>query len=294
VKSHRPLSTGKAGLQLMLNRRQFAIGSAAAVSGGLVGGLAGSRFARGNPLRFDRRLPIPPLIDAVKQGNAVKLKVSSGRHAFLKGKLTQAYGYSGPVLGPAIRMRSGDEVQMTVENALGFDTTVHWHGLLVPGDVDGGPHQVIESGGTWRPGLKIDQPASTAWFHPHLHHDTARQVYMGLTGLIMVDDGSDTRLGLPRTYGIDDVPIIIQDRSFDSDGSLLYDRDPDPQTIQYGSRGSTIIVNGVVGPVARVPAARPQRRPLASRASARGWARPPHRRHAGAHSDPEPDARHRR
>src|SRR5258708_9113650 len=113
VKSHRPLSTGKAGLQLMLNRRQFAIGSAAAVSGGLVGGLAGSRFARGNPLRFDRRLPIPPLIDAVKQGNAVKLKVSSGRHAFLKGKLTQAYGYSGPVLGPAIRMPSGDEVQIT-------------------------------------------------------------------------------------------------------------------------------------------------------------------------------------
>lgn len=224
------------------------------MSGGLVGGLVGSCLAQGDPLRFDRRLPIPPLIDAAKQGNAVKLKVSSGRHAFLKGKPTPAYGYSGPVLGPAIRLRSGDEVQMTVENALGFDTTVHWHGLLVPGDVDGGPHQVIKSGGTWRPRLKIDQPASTAWFHPHLHHDTARQVYMGLTGLIIVDDGSDTRLGLPRTYGIDDVPIIIHDRSFDSDGSLLYDRDPDPQTIQYGSRGSTIIVNGVVGPVAKVPA----------------------------------------
>lgn len=224
------------------------------MSGGLVGGLVGSRLAQGDPLRFDRHLPIPPLIDAAKQGNAVKLKVSSGRHAFLKGKPTQAYGYSGPVLGPAIRMRRGDEVQMTVENALGFDTTVHWHGLLVPGDVDGGPHQVIKSGGTWRPKLKIEQPASTAWFHPNLHHDTARQIYMGLTGLIIVDDGSDADLGLPRTYGVDDVPIIIQDRSFDSDGSLLYDRRPDPQTIQYGNRGSTIIVNGVVGPVAKVRA----------------------------------------
>jgi FtsP/CotA-like multicopper oxidase with cupredoxin domain len=106
--------------------------------GGLVGGLVGSRLAQGDPLRFDRRLPIPPLIDAAKQGNAVKLKVSSGRHAFIKARPTPAYGYSGPVLGPAIRMRRGDEVQMTVENALGFDTTVHWHGLLVPGDVDGG------------------------------------------------------------------------------------------------------------------------------------------------------------
>jgi blue copper oxidase len=204
-------------------------------------------------VRFDRRLPIPPLIDATKQGGAVKLKVTSGRQAFVKGKPTRSYGYSGAVLGPAIRLRRGDDVEMTVENTLDVDTTVHWHGLLVPGDVDGGPHQIIKSGTTWRPRLRVEQPASTAWFHPHLHHDTARQIYMGLAGLIIVDDGSDATLGLPRTYGIDDLPIIIQDRSFDTDGSLLYDLDPDPQTIQYGSRGNTIIVNGVVRPVAQVP-----------------------------------------
>jgi blue copper oxidase len=223
------------------------------VSGGLVGGLIGARVAQSESVRFNTRLPIPALIDAAKQGGAVKLKVTSGRHAFLKGKPTPSYGYSGPVLGPVVRLRRGDEVEITVENTLDSDTTVHWHGLLVPGYVDGGPHQIIKSGGTWRPRLKIEQPASTAWFHPHLHHDSARQVYMGLTGLIIVDDGSDAGLGLPRTYGIDDLPIIIQDRSFDTDGSLLYDPDPDPQTIQYGSRGDTIIVNGVVRPVAQVP-----------------------------------------
>jgi blue copper oxidase len=69
--------------------------------------------------------------------------------------------------------------------------------------------------------------------------------------MIIVDDGSDARLGLPHAYGIDDLPIIIQDRSFDSDGSLLYDLDP--LTIQYGLRGNIIIANGVVGPVAEVP-----------------------------------------
>jgi FtsP/CotA-like multicopper oxidase with cupredoxin domain len=122
----------------------------------------------------------------------------------------------------------------------------------VPGNVDGGLHQVIRAGGIWRPRLKIDQPASTAWFHPHLHHDTARQVYMGLAGLIIVDDGSDAKLGLPNTYGVDDLPIILQDRSFDSNGSLLYDLDP--LTIQYGLRGNTIIANGVIAPVAKVPA----------------------------------------
>ena len=234
----------------MLSRRQFAIGAAAIVSGGPVGGVIGARLAQGEVVRFDRPLPIPPLGDAAKQGNAVKLKVTSGRHAFIKGKPTKSYGYSGSVLGPVIRLRRRDEVEMTVENALDVDTTVHWHGLLVPGDVDGGPHQVIEAGSTWRPRLKIEQPASTAWFHPHLHHDTARQVYMGLTGLIIVDDGSDVSLGLPHAYGVDDLPIILQDRSFDSDGSLMYDLDP--LTIQYGLRGTSIIANGVIAPVARI------------------------------------------
>jgi len=142
-------------LQSMLSRRQFAIGSAAAASGGLIGGFAGSRLAQKRVAAFH-----PALADrsADRRGqtrNAVKLKVSSGRHAFIKGKPTLSYGYSAPVLGPVIRLRRGDEVEMTVENALDVDTTVHWHGLLVPGDVDGGPHQVIKSGGTWRPRLKV-------------------------------------------------------------------------------------------------------------------------------------------
>jgi hypothetical protein len=84
-------------LRSTLNRRQFAIGSAAIVSGGLVGGLVSSRIEQGRSMRFDRRLPIPPLIDAAKQGNAVTLKVTSGRDTFVKGKPTQSLGYSGPV-----------------------------------------------------------------------------------------------------------------------------------------------------------------------------------------------------
>jgi blue copper oxidase len=234
-----------------LNRRQFAFGSAAAISGGLFGCLVGSHLAQGRSVRFERRLPIPPLIDAAKRGNAVGLTVASESHSFVGGKPTRTYGYSGEILGPVLRLRRGDEVEVTVENRLDVDTTVHWHGLLVPGDVDGGPRQVIKPDGTWRPRLKIDQPASTLWYHPHLHHDTARQVYMGLAGLIIVDDGSDAKLGLPRTYGIDDLPIILQDRSFGPDGSLLYDLDP--LTIQYGLRGTTVIANGIVAPFARVP-----------------------------------------
>jgi blue copper oxidase len=228
----------------MLTRRQFAIGSAAASAGFI----ASRRICKAAPISFNTLLPIPNLVEAARQGNAVRLKVASDRHAFFKGKPATTYGYSAQILGPVLRVRNRDDVEMTIDNALDCETTVHWHGLSVPGDLDGGPHQVIKPGGTWRPVLKIDQAASTAWFHPHPHHDTARQVYMGLAGLIIIDDGADH---LPRTYGADDLPIILQDRSFEADGSLIYS--PSPLSITYGSRGDTIIVNGAISPVAKVP-----------------------------------------
>jgi cuproxidase len=241
---------GRKYLPSMLTRRQFAGGSAAIFSSSLVGG--GSRLGAGAPLGVP--LPIPALIDARNQGNAVTLKVMSGRHAFVAGKPTLTYGYSAPVLGPVIRLRRGDEVEMTVENNLDTATTVHWHGLLVPGDSDGGPQQLIYPGDSWRPILKIDQPAATLWFHPHPHHDTARQIYMGLAGMIIVDDGSNARLGLPRTFGVDDLPIILQDRTFEAAGAIEYDNNTlNELDIAYGARGDTIIVNGAIAPVAKVP-----------------------------------------
>ena len=96
-------------------------------------------------------------------------------------------------------------------------------GCLVPGENDGGPQQLIQPAERWRPVLKVDQAAATLWFHPHPHGDTARQIYMGLTGMMIIDDGSDARLGLPRTFGVDDLPLILQDRQFNSDGSIGYD-----------------------------------------------------------------------
>lgn len=230
-----------------LTRRQFAVGCSATVAAGFVS----NRYAIGDSAKFDTPLPIPKLIDAAKVGNAVDIKVTPSRHAFVKGKLVSTYGYSASVLGPVIRVRRGAEVQMTIENALDRITTVHWHGLLVPGDVDGGPHQPIKPGDVRHLALKIDQPAATAWFHPHPHHDTARQVYMGLTGMIIVDDGPSAHVALPQTYGVDDLPIILQDRSFEADGSLGYS--PSPMATAYGSRGDTIVTNGAIHPFAKVP-----------------------------------------
>lgn len=232
------------------SRRGFMIGSGAVAASAVFGGQAGG----GEAAPFTTPLPIPRLIDAAATRHTVNLKAMAGRHAFMAGKPARTYGYSAPILGPVVRVRRGDEVEMIVENHLDAATTVHWYGLLVPGYNDGGPQQLIQPGERWRPVLKIDQPAATLWFHPHPHGDTARQIYMGLAGMIIVDDGSDARLGLPRTFGIDDLPIILQDRSFGPDGSIEYDKNLNALEVIYGARGETIIVNGTIAPFAKVPA----------------------------------------
>lgn len=229
-----------------LTRRGIVMGSGTFATASLF-----ARFGLGASPQFTTPLPIPKLIDAARYGHAVTLRAQVGRHAFLKGRPARTYGYSAPVLGPVIRMHRGDEIEMEVENALNAETTMHWHGLLVPGEADGGPQRAIKPGNSWRSRLKIDQPAMTGWYHPHPHHETARQIYMGLAGLIIVDDGSDAGLGLPHSFGIDDLPLILQDRAFGADGSIDYGIDA--MDVIYGARGDTVIVNGVIAPFVRVP-----------------------------------------
>jgi FtsP/CotA-like multicopper oxidase with cupredoxin domain len=85
-------------------------------------------------------------------------------------------------------------------------TTVHWHGLIVPAQLDGGPHQLIAPGATWRPVLPVRQPAATLFYHSHVHGETARQVYRGLAGVLIVADDAEAALDLPSEYGVDDIP----------------------------------------------------------------------------------------
>src|SRR3546814_4320318 len=72
--------------------------------------------------------------------------------------------------------------------------------------LDGGPHQMIRPGATWRSVLPIRQPAATLWYHSHVHGRTAEQVYAGLAGILLVTDDDEKALGpgaphAPRTCG---------------------------------------------------------------------------------------------
>lgn len=198
----------------------------------------------------EANLPIPPLLDARQQGQVINLRVQAGKTSFYPGRPSDTLGYNGSYLGPTLRVQRGDDVKLAVTNSLSAGTTVHWHGLLIRGELDGGPHQVIAPGATWRPTLPIRQPAATLFYHSHVHGLTAEQVYRGLAGVLLVTDEEEQGLGLPSEYGIDDLPLVIQDRQF-QDGRLVV---PSGMMIaMQGRRGDTILVNGAPNPLATVP-----------------------------------------
>ena len=196
------------------------------------------------------RLPIPPLVDG-SQGKPVDLRIRSGTWDFQFGVETPTLGFSQNYLGPTIRTRQHSEVNLHYQNALTESVAVHGHGLHVPGEVDGGPQLAIEPGAIWQPSLSIVQPAATCWYHSHTHGKTGEQVYRGLAGLIIIDDELADSLPLPRRYGVDDLPIVIQDRSFDERGGLVYSLH---DAHEDGWLGDTVVLNGAMAPMTYVPA----------------------------------------
>ena len=225
-----------------LSRRRFLAGSAAVLGAGYVPDIR----SKTTPTR----LPIPPLVDG-SRGEPIDLRIRSGAWNFQSGVETPTLGFSQDYLGPTIRTREHSELDLHYRNTLAESVAVHGHGLHVPGEVDGGPQSAIEPGAVWQPGLSIVQPAATCWYHSHTHGKTGEQVYRGLAGLIIIDDELADSLPLPRRYGVDDLPVVIQDRTFDEHGRLVYSLH---DAHEDGWLGDTVVLNGAVAPVAYVPA----------------------------------------
>lgn len=182
---------------------------------------------------------IPPELRAAD--GRFDLTVQAGMTELVPGKPTETWGVNGPLLGPTLRLPRGRRVTMAVSNATSETTTLHWHGMMLPAAMDGGPHQPVEPGGTWSPTWVVRNSASTLWYHPHTHGQTAAQVHRGVAGLIYIDDdGAED--GLPDEYGVDDIPLVLQDRTVAEDGSLEFETVP-----TFGQMGPEVLVNGTLG-----------------------------------------------
>lgn len=184
------------------------------------------------------------LIPDTLSGTSINLTLQNGSHQFLSGQITTTMGANGNVLGPTLLLNKGDFVNFSVNNQLSDTTTVHWHGLHVAPENDGGPHTYILPNSTWSPSFTIMDNAATYWYHPHLHHKTDLHVSNGIAGMIIVRDAQEATLNLPRTYGEDDFPIVIQTKDFDTNNQIVVHSNNDDQ----------LMVNATIDPYLDVPA----------------------------------------
>lgn len=161
-----------------------------------------------NPLR------IPPAFSPA----GLSLAARPGAADLGGGTSSLAWTYNGHLPGPTIRAKQGETASIQLQNGLPQETTIHWHGLIVPSLMDGHPHQTVQPGAGYMYQYPIVQRASMNWYHPHPHGRTGQQVSMGLTGAFIIEDSEETALALPS--GMYEVPLLLRDANLDSSGNL--------------------------------------------------------------------------
>ncbi|MDD9138911.1 multicopper oxidase domain-containing protein [Fructobacillus sp. CRL 2054] len=193
-------------------------------------------------------LGIPTILKPDKETDTdvwLTVHAQAGETQILPGAKTKTWGYNQSLLGPTIVFKSGKTYHVTLKNSLPELTTFHWHGLDVPGPfIDGGCHAPVYPGESKEITFKVDQPAATTWLHAHPCPLTGWDVWHGLAAMVYVTDNHEESLPLPHNYGVDDIPVILQDRRFHENNQWDYDADYDPD----GVAGPTALINGTVNP----------------------------------------------
>lgn len=226
-----------------INRRGFlrlsGVAAALLAGGGTTALLGGCAPAPPGPIGATLSATAKPAgTDAATDAAAdveITLTAVASEAALLPGRKTRVLTYHGELvrgdpaslqtlsdtyLGPLIRARQGQKVRIHFTNGLDEKSIIHWHGLRVPSNMDGHPSDVIEQGLTYTYDFPIHNRAGTYWYHPHPHQRTGYQAYHGLAGLFLVTDHEEEALGLPS--GAYDVPLVIQDRTFDKNNQFVY------------------------------------------------------------------------
>lgn len=241
--------------------------------------------------KFVDPLPIPRIArpektscDSDDKALHYRITMRETKHRFHKYfPLTTVWGYNGMIPGPTIEVEKDVPIKVRWVNELpnkhllpvdhtlhgtvdtpDVRTVVHLHGANVDAESDGHPDAWYTKDYEYV-GHKFKrkvyeytnhQSAATMWYHDHAIGITRLNVYAGLAGFYIIRDKLEERLNLPK--GPYEIPIMIQDKTFNEDGSLFYpDNSTPPVTNPIPSIasfffGNTIVVNGKLWPVLEV------------------------------------------
>ncbi len=192
---------------------------------------------------FELPLYIPPVLQPVSSTatrDIYELTQENATVEIIPGTQTAILGYNGMTPGPTIIVDSNREVVVRHTNNSDVRTTTHLHGGHMRAGDDGHPVDYVNPGETREYVYSNKQLPATIWYHDHTMDVTGDQVYAGLAGFYLISDDYERSLGLPS--GDQEIAIVIQDRTFAADGSLVYNDNI------MGELGDTILVNGVPYP----------------------------------------------
>lgn len=183
----------------------------------------------------------------------IELEASITDLEIVPGTTTPVWTYGGSLPGPLIKAKVGDRVIIHFKNALPEATSIHWHGVRVPNNMDGVPNVTqppVPAGGKFTYDF-ILRDAGTYWYHPHIN--TAAQVGWGMYGPIVVEDPDD-----PDVFG-DELLLVLSDMSLDKNGQFLPANQGGSFGDLFGREGEILLVNGKVRPTLKVRKGKQQR-----------------------------------
>ncbi|THA10662.1 multicopper oxidase domain-containing protein [Rodentibacter pneumotropicus] len=192
------------------------------------------------------KLVVPPLIE-VRRGRPIILTMEETGYKLDGEHQVSVWGFNGNYLGPTIKIKSGSFAKLNYHNNLPQHVSLSIQGLQASGELFGGAARVLKKGESWAPIVPIDQPAATCWYRSATLANSAYQTYRGLVGMWLIDDEQSAKSALPRKYGVDDIPLILQDMEFNSEGRQLFKQNQ-PHFV-----GNRLLVNGLEAPYLDVP-----------------------------------------
>jgi FtsP/CotA-like multicopper oxidase with cupredoxin domain len=243
-------------------RRWAGIALVCCATSGHASAQPGQSFA---PAGWDRNLELPEPADRNPDPDIVEIDLSAriAEVEVAPGKRVRAWTYNGGLPGPLIRTRVGQRLIVHFTNELPQPTTVHWHGLRVPIEMDGVPgisQAEVQRGESFTYDFVV-RDAGLYWYHPHVM--SAAQVGFGLYGALLVEDPGDG-VGVA-----DELTLVLSDIGFDRRGALEPADSGGSAGMVFGREGAYVLVNGRIRPSLLARSGAPQRWRIVNAAKSR-------------------------